>query len=188
MSLNVLVLVGSLRAESTNARLARAVKDLAPEGAEVTIFDGLSQLPFFSEDIEAEEPAAVRRLRDAVVAADAVLFVTPEYNGSVPSALAAASEWLSRPFGNGVVVGKPVVVIGAAFGPAGGGNAHTILRRAMTIAGARVLADEFLAIPGVHHRFAEAAPQDDAEILAGVTAVFDAFAHELAGELEGASA
>ena len=111
----------------------------------VTIFEGLGELPFYNEEIdpavgaEGEEPARVAALRAAAAEADAALVVTPEYNGSIPAVVKNAIDWLSRPFGNGALKGKPLAVIGGAFGQYGGVWAHDETRKSFGIAGARVV-------------------------------------------------
>ena len=104
----VLALVGSLRAASINRQLAELAAETAPDGVTVTVFEGLGDLPFYNEDIDNENvPASVVALREAAADADAALVVTPEYNGSIPGVLKNAIDWLSRPFGNGALKGKP---------------------------------------------------------------------------------
>jgi NAD(P)H-dependent FMN reductase len=178
---SVLVLVGSLRAASTNRALADALVQHAPEGAELTLFEGLGELPFYSDDLEAVgAPASVRELREAVAAADTLLLVTPEYNGSVPAVLANAIDWISRPFGAGAVKGVPSAVVGTALGQYGGVWAQEVARRALGIAGASVLDEVFLAVPGSVKRYAELHPRDDEDVVAGAAAVIGALvaAHE----------
>ena len=98
--MNVLVLVGSLRTDSLNRRLAEAALDHLPAGVTGTVFEGLADLPHYSQDLDAEPlPRVAADLREAVAAADALLVVTPEYNGSLPSALKNAIDWASRPRG-----------------------------------------------------------------------------------------
>ncbi|EMY33531.1 reductase [Arthrobacter crystallopoietes BAB-32] len=84
MSIKVLTLVGSLRNGSVNRQLAEAAAAVAPEGVEVSVYDGLETLPFYNQDIDVEDqvPAAAEALREAAQGADAVLLVTPEYNGT----------------------------------------------------------------------------------------------------------
>ena len=136
----VAVLVGSLRAESVNRRIAESLRDQAPAGVEVEIVDGLGALPFYNEDVDgAEVPAAAADLRATVAAADRVLAVTPEYNGTMPAVLNNAIDWLSRPYGQGAIAGKPFAVIGATPTPYGGKWAHEDARRSAGIAGAVVL-------------------------------------------------
>src|SRR5690242_7838255 len=111
----VLVLVGSLRADSLNRRIAELLRDQAPAGVTLEIVDGLAELPFYNEDLDGENiPAAAAALRDKVTAADRVLAVTPEYNGTMPAVLNNAIDWLSRPFGAGAIKGKPFGEIGRA--------------------------------------------------------------------------
>ncbi len=99
----VAVLVGSLRADSVNRKLAELLRDQAPDGVTLDLVDGLGELPFYNEDVDNEQnlPASVRALRDRVGGADRVLAVTPEYNGTMPAVLNNAIDWLSRPDGLG---------------------------------------------------------------------------------------
>ncbi|MBW0012562.1 NADPH-dependent FMN reductase, partial [Mycobacterium sp.] len=126
----ILTLVGSLRAASINRQIAELAAVVAPDGVTVTIFDGLAALPFYNEDIddamnsEAPPLAPVAALRAAAADADAALVVTPEYNGGLPAVIKNAIDWLSRPFGDGALKGKPLAVIGGAFGQYGAVWAH----------------------------------------------------------------
>src|SRR5439155_6212380 len=99
----VLTLVGSLRADSINQKLAEAIQLNAPEQVEVVIHESLGNVPFYNEDIDVEGrvPAAAAALRAAANEADTLLLVTPEHNGTVPAALKNAIDWLSRPYGAG---------------------------------------------------------------------------------------
>jgi NAD(P)H-dependent FMN reductase len=140
----IVTLVGSLRADSLNRRIAEALRDQAPDGVVVEIADGLHELPFYNEDLDIDVvPAAARALRELVAGADAVLAVTPEYNGTMPAVLNNAIDWLSRPYGVGAIAGKPFGVVGATPTPYGGKWAHEDARRSATVAGARVV-DEAL--------------------------------------------
>jgi len=163
--ITVMALVGSLRAASINRQIAELATEVASDGVGVTIFDGLGELPFYNEDIdnEADVPAAVRA---AAADADAVLVVTPEYNGSIPAVIKNAIDWLSRPFGDGALKGKPLAVIGGAFGQYGGVWAHDDTRKSFGIAGPRVVEDIKLSVPfktldGRH-------PREHAELVANV--------------------
>lgn len=173
MSVRIVALVGSLRAGSTNRQLAEAAVKLAPAGSEVAILDGLGELPFYNEDIDVEGtvPAIATELREAVAQADAVLFFSPEYNGTMPAVLKNAIDWLSRPYGASPISGKPVAVLGTAFGQYGGVWAQDAARKAVGVAGANVLEDVKLSIPGSVTRFAETHPVDDAEVAAQLTAL-----------------
>ena len=139
----VAVLVGSLRSDSVNRKLAQILADQAPEGVTVDIVDGLGDVPFYNEDIDnpAQVPASAAALRERIGSADRVLAVTPEYNGTMPAVLNNAIDWLSRPYGAGAMVGKPFGVVGATPTPYGGKWAHADAARSARIAGARVVED-----------------------------------------------
>ncbi|MER7482608.1 NAD(P)H-dependent oxidoreductase [Streptomyces sp. NPDC126510] len=173
MSVRIVALVGSLRAGSHNRQLAEAAVKLAPEGAEVDLFEGLAEIPFYNEDIDVEGsvPAAAARLRAAANAADGLILFTPEYNGTIPAVLKNAIDWLSRPYGAGALNGKPVAVVGTAFGQYGGVWAHDETRKSVGVAGGKVLEDVKLSIPGSMTRFAETHPADDAEVAEQLTEV-----------------
>ena len=138
----VAVLVGSLRADSLNRKIAEKLREQAPAGAVLDIVDGLSELPFYNEDLDgADVPANAAALRERVGGADRVLAVTPEYNGTMPAVLNNAIDWLSRPYGAGAMVGKPFGVVGATPTPYGGKWAHADAARSAGIAGAIVVED-----------------------------------------------
>lgn len=165
---NILVLVGSLRAASLNRQIAEVAVELGvAEGLGVTVYGGLAELPFYNEDLDtADAPAGVRALRDAAGDADAVLAVTPEYNGGIPAVLKNAIDWLSRPYGNGALNGKPIAVIGTALGQYGGVWAHDESRKSFGIAGGRVIDSVMLSVPsstldGRH-------PREAADVVSGV--------------------
>jgi NAD(P)H-dependent FMN reductase len=135
----VVVLVGSLREDSVNRQVAQAVVEHAPAGVDVQIAEGLGDIPFYNEDLDGQAvPEPARRLRELVASADRVLAVTPEYNGTMPAVLNNAIDWLSRPYGQGAIKGKPFAAIGTTPTPYGGTWAHEHARRSATIAGAVV--------------------------------------------------
>jgi NAD(P)H-dependent FMN reductase len=145
--IKVLVLVGSLRAASINRQLAELAIETAPDGTSLALFDRLGELPFYNEDIDnADVAEPVVALRQAAAEADAALVVTPEYNGSIPGVLKNAIDWLSRPFGNSALKGKPMAVVGAALGQYGGVWAHDETRKSFGIAGPRVVDDLNLSV------------------------------------------
>ena len=141
--MNVLVLVGSLRAGSTNRQLADAAIAHLPVGVDGTVFASLAELPHYSEDLDHDDelPAVARDLREAVSDADAVLLVTPEYNGSLSSAVKNAVDWVSRPRGAAAIVGKPAAVVAASGAPRGARWAREDGVKVLTVAGAAVLED-----------------------------------------------
>lgn len=139
----IAVLVGSLRSDSLNRRLAEVLAAQAPAGVTVDIVDGLGQIPFYNEDIDnpSDIPATAAALRERISGVDRVLAVTPEYNGTMPAVLNNAIDWLSRPYGAGALVGKPFGVVGATPTPYGGKWAHEDTARSARIAGAAVVED-----------------------------------------------
>lgn len=139
----IAVLVGSLRSDSVNRKLAELLAEQSPQGVSVEIIDGLGQVPFYNEDVDNPHdiPAAAAALREQVARADRVLAVTPEYNGRMPAVLSNAIDWLSRPHGAGAMVGKPFGVVGTTPTPYGGQWAHADAVRSAGIAGAAVVED-----------------------------------------------
>lgn len=158
--MNTLILLGSLRSDSLNAALAREVAQLMPAGTSATIYDGLANLPHYSEDLDSDSvPHAAADLRSAVDEADAVVVVTPEYNGAVSSAIKNAVDWTSRPFGEGALKNKPAVVLSATGSPRGGEWARENAVRMLTVAGAAV-AEQTLGVPSAHEVFADGVLSD----------------------------
>ena len=142
--MRILAVSGSLRAGSHNTALLRAAIEAAPEGVEVELFDpaGIAELPLYDQDLDtAGAPEAVARLREAWGSADAILFATPEYNGSVPGGLKNAIDWASRPKFDSALTNKTVGVVGASTGQFGAMWAQQDLRKILGIAGARVVGD-----------------------------------------------
>ena len=140
--MQLLAISGSLRAGSYNTALARAAAGLVPAGVDVEVFEGLGELPPYDADFEDDPHPAVEHLRERIAEADAVLFVTPEYNGSVPGVLKNAIDWASRPREGAALRGKTVAVAGASTGQYGALWAQQDLRRILGVAGARVVCPE----------------------------------------------
>ena len=126
----VAVVVGSLRKESFNRRLARAVTKLAPGDFEFEYLE-IGDLPLYNQDDDANPHPNVRRLKKEINAAQALLFVTPEYNRSMPGVLKNAIDHASRPYGHNAWAGKPAGVIGASVGISGTGMAQQHLRNTL---------------------------------------------------------
>ncbi|AMB85652.1 ACP phosphodiesterase [Pseudomonas agarici] len=126
----VAVLVGSLRKQSFNRKVAQALIDQAPANLQLKIVE-LGELPLYNEDIEDVPPAAYTTFRQQIAGADAVLFVTPEYNRSVPGVLKNAIDVGSRPYGKSVWSGKPGAVISVSPGAIGGFGANHHLRQSL---------------------------------------------------------
>jgi chromate reductase len=128
---SVAVLVGSLRKASYNRKMALALAKLAPENLKLGIVE-IGDLPLYNEDVEtAGAPAAWLRFRGEIKPADALLFVTPEYNRSVPGVLKNAIDVGSRPYGSSVFTGKPGAIISVSPGAIGGFGANHHLRQSM---------------------------------------------------------
>lgn len=129
-AIQIAVVVGSLRKESVNRKLAQAIMQMAPSGVqfkEVAIGD----LPLYNQDADGNEVAAVTQFRDALRDVDGVLFVTPEYNRSMPGVLKNALDQGSRPYGQSVWNGKPAAVLGMSPGAAGTAMAQQHLRNVL---------------------------------------------------------
>src|SRR3979490_939792 len=130
-SMNVCVLVGSLRKASINGMLANTLMSLAPSSMKLEIVE-IGQLPFFNQDLETgSQPAPWTAFRQRVKAADAVLFVTPEYNRSVPAALKNALDVRARPYGETVWDRKPGAIVSSSPGAIGGFGANHHLRQSL---------------------------------------------------------
>ena len=127
---DVVVIVGSLRKDSLNRKAAKAIAALAPASLRFEIVE-IGQLPFYSQDLEDTPPPAWTAFRDRVRVADAVLFVTPEYNRSVPGVLKNAIDVGSRPHGSSVWSGKPAAVVSVSPGAIGGFGANHHLRQSL---------------------------------------------------------
>ena len=126
----IAVVVGSLRKESINRKVALALADLAPANLKLNIVE-IGDLPLYNEDIDVSPPAAYSTFREQVASSDALLFVTPEYNRSVPAPLKNAIDVGSRPYGKSAWGGKPGAIISVSPGAIGGFGANHHLRQSL---------------------------------------------------------
>jgi len=126
----IAVFVGSLRKQSFNLKTAKALIALAPESLSLEIIN-IASLPFFNEDLETKPPQEWLTLREQIKAADGVLFLTPEYNRSVPAVLKNAIDVGSRPYGQNSWNGKPGAVVSVSIGNIGGFGANHHLRQSL---------------------------------------------------------
>ena len=126
----VAVVVGSLRKGSFNRKLAQAIVAGAPAGLALEIVE-IRELPLYNQDDDVDPPAASKAFRQRIAAAEAVLFVTPEYNRSVPGVLKNAIDVASRPYGQSAWSGKPAAVISLSPGAIGGFGANHHLRQSL---------------------------------------------------------
>jgi len=123
----IAVVVGSIRKESINRKLAKALIKLAPKDLECELVR-IDDLPVFNQDHDQDPPQQVARVKAQIVAANAILFVTPEHNRSLPTALKNVLDWVSRPYGKNLWAGKPAGVAGASVGAVGTAVAQAHLR------------------------------------------------------------
>jgi chromate reductase, NAD(P)H dehydrogenase (quinone) len=163
--MELLGVVGSLRADSYNAQLMNAAAGVLPADADLSVFDGLRDIPPYEDGID--EPDAVQAFKEAIRDADGILFATPEYNGSIPGQLKNALDWASRPFEHNVLRNKPVAVMGTSTGMFGAVWAQAELRKVLGLIGARVL-DRDTPVPLAESSFIEG--RLDPELLENVTA------------------
>jgi len=127
----IAVLVGSLRKNSNSLRIAQAIQSEAPKTLEFDFIE-IGNLPFYNQDLDPNDaPAAWVEFRKRVKAADGVLFVSPEYNRSVPAVLKNAIDVGSRPYGQSVFASKPAAVVTSSIGPIGGFGANHHLRQSL---------------------------------------------------------
>jgi chromate reductase len=148
----ILGIAGSLREGSFNRAVLRAAQTLVPEGATLETFD-IKGLPGFSQDDEANPPAQVVELKKRIRAADAILFVTPEYNYSVPGVLKNAIDWASRPYGDSAWNKKPVAVMGASVGTLGTARAQYHLRQMFVFLNMYAVNQPEVMISAAHKHF-----------------------------------
>jgi chromate reductase len=125
--MKIAIIVGSLRQDSVNSKLAEALKKLAPSNFTFTQLR-IDDLPLYNQDDDANPHPSVLRLKSEIAAADALIFVTPEYNRSIPGVLKNAIDHASRPYGQSAWAGKPAGVLGASIGPHGTAMAQQHLR------------------------------------------------------------
>lgn len=135
---DVVVLVGSLRKDSFNRKIARALAQLAPANLKLEIVE-IRDLTFYDQDLDEKPPASWVAFRERIKRADAVLFVTPEYNRSVPGVLKNAVDIGSRPYGHNVFDGKPTGVISVTIGTTGAFGANHHLRQTLAYLNAPTL-------------------------------------------------
>jgi chromate reductase len=158
--------VGSLSSTSINRVLSRALIRLAPPDLEFTEIS-IGDLPLYSPDFDADYPAEALALKEAISAADAVLFVTPEYNRSIPGALKNAIDWASRPWGQNSFHHIPAGVIGASLGSIGTAVGQQSLRAVLSFCNARQMTS-----PEAYIQFSHEVFSADGEVSNEATAVF----------------
>jgi chromate reductase len=158
--------VGSLSSTSINRVLSQALIRLAPADLEFTEIP-IGNLPLYSPDFDSDYPPEARALKDAIAASDAVLFVTPEYNRSIPGALKNAVDWASRPWGQNSFDHMPAAVIGASIGQIGTAVAQQSLRGVLSFCNARQM-----TAPEAYIHFRPEVFADDGSVSDESTAAF----------------
>jgi chromate reductase, NAD(P)H dehydrogenase (quinone) len=174
---DVAVFVGSLRRDSLNLKLARALAKLG-KGRFNFNFAELGDLPIYNQDMEADLPASVVRMKKEIAKADAVLFVTPEHNRSIPSVLKNAIDWGTRPWGQNSWAGKPGSIIGTSPGNVGTAAGQAHLRSVMTILDVILLGQPevyFVSKPGLIDDKDDITDDATREFLQGYLTRFDAW-------------
>jgi chromate reductase len=151
-TLNVAVIVGSLRKDSINRKVANALAEVAPATLKLSVVD-IGHLPVYNPDEDENPPAAWTEFRERVKAADAVLFVTPEHNRSVPAALKNAIDIGSRPYGKSAWSGKPGAVVSASPGAVGGFGANHHLRQSLVFLNVPAMAQPEVYLSGADKLF-----------------------------------
>jgi chromate reductase, NAD(P)H dehydrogenase (quinone) len=158
--------VGSLSSTSINRILSRALIRLAPPDLEFTEIP-IHHLPLYSQDYDTDFPPEARALKEAISSSDAVLFVSPEYNRSIPGALKNAIDWASRPWGQNSFHHIPAGVIGASIGAIGTAVGQQSLRAVLSFCNARQMTS-----PEAYIRFSPEVFRDDGEVMDENTATF----------------
>jgi chromate reductase, NAD(P)H dehydrogenase (quinone) len=150
----IIGIAGSLRRESYNRSALRAAIEFAPAGAHVETFE-LDDIPIFNQDREQEPPAAVVEFKRRIRESDAILFVTPEYNYSIPGVLKNAIDWASRPYGDNAWNGKAAAIMGASPGVIGTARAQYHLRQTFVFLNIFAVNQPEVMIGRAHERFDE---------------------------------
>lgn len=158
MARSVAVVVGSVRKDSINRKLAKALVKLAPKDLQCELVR-IDDLPVFNQDHDQNPPEPVVRVKTQIAAANAFLFVTPEHNRSLPTALKNVLDWVSRPYGKNLWAGKPAGVVGASVGTVGTAVAQAHLRSVLGYLDVPTLGQ-----PEVYIHFTQGLIDDDGNI------------------------
>ena len=150
--IKILGIVGSLRKDSYNHYALKAAQERVPDGAVLNLIE-LHGIPVFNQDDEMTLPATVIEFKRQILAADAILFATPEYNYSVPGGLKNAIDWASRPFGESAWTGKPAALMGASAGSLGTARAQYHLRQILVALNMPVVTQPEVMIGNAAERF-----------------------------------
>ncbi|HEX6461827.1 MAG TPA: NAD(P)H-dependent oxidoreductase [Candidatus Saccharimonadales bacterium] len=172
--LNIAVITGSLQKNAYSKKLYAALQERAPEAALLTLLD-FSKLPLFNEELEANFPKEATNFKKAIEAADAILFITPEYNRSIPGVLKNAIDWGSRPYAENSWAQKPAGIIGSAASPSGAFGAIHHLRHVLAYLDMHTMAQPEFYIPAIHEKFDENGALIDKAVEAHISTFWQAF-------------
>jgi chromate reductase, NAD(P)H dehydrogenase (quinone) len=168
--MRLLAISGSIRRKSYNSALLDSVAADTGRDVDFVFWNQLDRIPAYNEDAETRQPHSVALLKDEIARADAVVFATPEYNGSVPGALKNALDWVSRPLADNPLRDKPAAVIGASQGGFGATWAQAELRKILQTIGARVHSSE-LAVAHAQDAFGPDGLLRESEQQAALTSI-----------------
>src|SRR5689334_3710681 len=171
--IRILAISGSLRRFSSNTTLLQAAARLAPPGVEITLYDGLAELPHFNPDLEGSEPATVVNFREQIKGSDGVLISSPEYAHGVPGALKNALDWV---VGSGELVGKPVALLNASPRST---HAQASLIETLTVMTAVLVAEASITVPLLGKKIHEDGIASDPLFAEPLRAAIEAFAHAI---------
>jgi NAD(P)H-dependent FMN reductase len=181
-TIRILAISGSLRRSSSNSSLLRAAVNLAPKGVEITLYDGLADLPHFNPDLEGSEPSAVLDFRLQLERSDGVLISSPEYAHGVPGSLKNALDWV---VGSGELVDKPVAMLNASLMAT---SAQASLNETIAVMSARVIKEASLTIPLQGKHLDESGIAADPELSRLVLTAIAEFATAIANLVPNANA
>ncbi len=173
----LLGLAGSLRRASMSKAIVQTLAEKAPADVEVTLFD-LADIPMYNQDLEADLPAPVRALRDAVAASDGLIVVSPEYNHGMSGVIKNAIDWVSRPGYASVLVNKGVAIITTSESPLGGARAQADLHTMFLSCLARIALGREVSIGGTQKCVVDGRLVDETQIRRAMTLV-DAMLDEI---------
>jgi chromate reductase len=173
---SLLGICGSVRKASMNRVLLRELAQVMPEGSTLSIYDTI-ELPIFNSDLQ--DPPSVVALKDAVTAADGVVFAVPEYNYSIPGGLKNGLDWLSRPPATSPMRGKPIGLVGCATGMSGSIRAQLHMRQMLVYSDAPCMSQPEVLVPRAHERIdketGKITDESTVQLLAKFGAAFVAF-------------
>ncbi len=154
MSKKILAIGGSAREDSISKKVLNAFKSHKGDDIEFIVAD-ISRLPIFNQDLESPEPEYLIDWKEQINNADAILFITPEYNRSIPAALKNALDWASRPYGKNVWIGKPAAIAGYSPSLLGAFGAVQDLRKVAAFLGMSIMSQPEFYLAQAHTKFDE---------------------------------